>query len=62
MERIIVETYFVELASYFNSWYAREQILDGGPLQPHKVAIADIVRLTLRNGLWLLGIPAPEKM
>lgn len=62
LEPHLVATYLTELASYFNSWYAREQILDGGPLQSHKVAVVDIVRQTLKNGLWLLGIPAPEKM
>jgi len=58
----LVATYLVQVASAFNSWYAQEQILDGTPSAAHKVALADIARHTLRNGLWLLGIPAPEKM
>ncbi len=62
MEPHIVTTYLTELASAYNSWYAQEQILDGTPATAHKVAVVDAVRNTLKNGLWILGIPAPEKM
>ncbi len=62
MESHLVTTYLVQLASTYNSWYAQEQILDGTPAAWHKVAIVDAVRNTLKNGLWILGIPAPEKM
>ncbi len=58
----IVTSYLLEIASRFNSWYAQEQILDGTPKAAHKVAVVDAVRRTLKNGLWILGIPAPEKM
>lgn len=57
-----VAQYLLELAAAFNSWYAQEQILDGTPAATHKVAIAAAVGQTLKNGLSLLGIPAPEKM
>jgi arginyl-tRNA synthetase len=62
LEPHIIATYLVTLAAAFNSWYAQEQILDGTDAAAHKVAIVDIVRQTLKNGLWLLGIPSPEKM
>jgi len=62
LESHLVTNYLIELAAAFNSWYAQEQILDGTPLAAHKVALVDAVRVTLKNGLWLLGIPAPEKM
>lgn len=58
----VVTGYLIELGSAFNSWYAQEQILDGTPAAAHKVALTDAVRRTLKNGLWVLGIPAPEKM
>jgi arginyl-tRNA synthetase len=61
-ESHIVTSYLIELAATFNSWYAQEQILDGTPAAAHKVALTDAVRRTLKNGLWILGIPAPEKM
>ncbi|MFZ2555236.1 MAG: arginine--tRNA ligase [Minisyncoccia bacterium] len=57
-----VANYLIQVAATFNSWYAQEQILDGTPAAAHKVALTDITRLTLKNGLWLLGIPAPEKV
>lgn len=57
-----VANYLITVASAFNSWYAKEQILDGTPEAAHKVALTDITRLTLKNGLWLLGIPTPEKV
>ena len=57
-----VANYLIQVAAAFNSWYAQEQILDGSGGAPHKVALTDITRLTLKNGLWLLGIPAPEKV
>lgn len=58
----IVTNYLIALASTFNSWYAKEQILDGTPAAAHKVALVEALRRTLKNGLWVLGIPAPEKM
>lgn len=62
LEPHIVANYLISVASAFNSWYAKEQILDGTDAVAHKVAVTDIVRQTLANGLWLLGIPAPEKV
>jgi arginyl-tRNA synthetase len=62
MEPHVLTNYLIALAGRFNSWYAQEQILDGTPAAAHKVALVDAVRKTLKNGLWILGIPAPEKM
>lgn len=57
-----VATYLAGVASAFNSWYAKEQILDGSEGESYKLAITEAVATTLKNGLWLLGIEAPEKM
>jgi len=62
LEPHLLTNYLLEFAGAFNRWYANEQILDGSTSSPHKVALTDAVRVTLKNGLWLLGIPAPEKM
>lgn len=62
LEPHLLTTYLLEVAAKFNNWYAQEQLLDGTPAAAHKVAVADAVRRTLKNGLWILGIPAPEKM
>ncbi|NBV76948.1 arginine--tRNA ligase [bacterium] len=56
-----VATFLIELASQFNAWYAQEKIMDT-PDTAHKLALVDAVRQTLQNGLWVLGISAPEKM
>jgi arginyl-tRNA synthetase len=58
-----VVTYLTELAGSFNSFYATERIADNDDVYaPYKLALAGAVRTTLKNGLWVLGIPAPEKM
>ena len=62
MEPHLLTNYLLAFASTFNRWYANEHILDGSTSEPHKVALTDAVRQTLKNGLWLLGIPAPEQM
>ena len=62
LEPHIVANYLISVAAAFNSWYAKEQILDGTPAAAHKVALTDIARQTLKNGLWLLGISAPERV
>jgi arginyl-tRNA synthetase len=57
-----VTTYLTELASMFNSWYANEKIVDpADPHSPYKVALTEAFAVTMKNGLWLLGIKAPEK-
>ena len=58
----LLTNYLLELASAFNSWYAQVHILDGSSEAASKVALTAAVRATLKNGLWILGIPAPEKM
>ncbi|MDP3996681.1 MAG: arginine--tRNA ligase [bacterium] len=56
-------TYLTELASQFNSWYAKEKIVDkGDPSSPYKVALTAAFAQVMKNGLWLLGIKTPEKM
>lgn len=58
-----VATFLTELAASFNSFYANEKIADAtDPHAPYKCLLAVAVKQTLRNGLWLLAIKAPEKM
>ncbi len=55
--------YLTELAGAFNSFYSHEKIVDAtDSFAPYKLALAQAVRATLKNGLWALGIKAPEKM
>lgn len=56
-------TYLTALASAFNAFYAHEQIVAPDDFNaPYKLALAKAVKTTLHNGLYLLGIKAPEKM
>jgi arginyl-tRNA synthetase len=58
-----VVTYLTELASEFNSFYAEEKIADASDqFAPYKAAVAATVGNTLKQGLWALGIEAPERM
>lgn len=58
-----VASYLIEVASTFNAFYANERIADSADeYAPYKVALTDAVRLTLKNGLRILGIKAPEVM
>ncbi|MCI0597624.1 arginine--tRNA ligase [Candidatus Parcubacteria bacterium] len=56
-----VTQYLTELASAWNSFYASEQVL-GSPEEAYKQRVAKAFMNTMKNGLWLLGIPVPEKM
>jgi arginyl-tRNA synthetase len=57
-----ITTYLTQLASAWNSWYAETKILDGSPESGYKLAIAEAFVHTMKNGLYLLGIQAPQKM
>ena len=58
-----VTHYLTELAGEFNSFYAVEKIADASDeYAPYKAAVSNAVRQTLKNGLWVLGIKAPERM
>ncbi len=58
-----VTGYLTELAGEFNSFYAHEKIADASDeYATYKAAVAKAVATTLKNGLWTLGIKAPERM
>jgi len=58
-----VVTFLTELASVFNGFYATEKIANANDVYAsYKAAVAKAVAITLKNGLWVLGIKAPEKM
>lgn len=55
--------YITELAGSFNTFYAHEKIVDVDDLYaPYKLALAAAIKQTIKNGLWALGITAPEEM
>lgn len=58
-----VAQYLTDLAGAFNTFYAQEKIADpADEYASYKAHIAQSVAQTLKNGLWLLGIEAPERM
>lgn len=57
-----IATYLIELAREFNSFYAHTVILDDSADEPYKLALVKVVSHTIKNGLNILGIPAPERM
>ncbi len=56
-------SYLNELSSRFNSFYAKCRIADA-PIanRAFRLALSTAVAQVLRNGLWILGIEAPEEM
>lgn len=56
-----VAQYLTQLASEWNSFYAKERIIDGEH-EAYKLRLAKAFVATMRNGLTLLGIPVPERM
>lgn len=58
-----ITTYLTILSSTFNSFYANIQIVNkDDPHSPYRVALVEAFHLTIKNGLYLLGIKTPEKM
>lgn len=56
-------TFLTELASAFNSWYAQGKIVDSAdPTSAYKVTLVRAFATTMKNGLWVLGMRAPEAM
>ncbi|KKU77184.1 MAG: Arginine-tRNA ligase [Parcubacteria group bacterium GW2011_GWA2_47_64] len=56
-----VATYLIELSAAFNNFYARNKII-GSEEENYRLALTRAVSIILKNGLYLLGIEAPERM
>ncbi|MDO8575633.1 MAG: arginine--tRNA ligase [bacterium] len=58
-----IATYLIEIAGAFNSFYAKEQIVNrDDENSAYRVAITKAFSIVMKNGLNLLGIPVLEKM
>lgn len=58
-----VATYLIELARAFNSFYGNQQIIQSDDAASgYRVALTQAVGTVLKNGLYVLGITAPERM
>ncbi len=61
LEPHYITTYLTELAGAFNSWYGANRLIGG--VSPHySLWLVYATIKTLREGLQVLGIPAPEEM
>jgi len=59
----VITLYLTELAREFNNYYAHNVIVNKkDEFSPYKVALTQAFAQVIKNGLWLLGINAPEKM
>ncbi len=57
-----VAQYMLEVCSEFNSWYAKETIIDGTEKETYKLVIVEAVSVTLKNGFNILGIETINEM
>ena len=57
----LVAQYLIQLAGEWNSFYAQNRII-GGEFEAYKLQIVRAFTNTMKKGLDILGIPAPEKM
>ena len=57
-----VTTYLTELASAFNNFYANEEVIGDSPESGTRLAIVKAFKTVMKNGLDILGIPAPERI
>jgi arginyl-tRNA synthetase len=55
-------SYLIELAHCFNSYYSKFKIVSGDAESPYRISLTKAVAITIKNGLNLLAISAPEKM
>lgn len=61
-------TFLEEAAALVNAWYHQGnldpglRILAEGPARTGRIKLARAVQITLRNGLWALGLSAPETL
>ncbi len=57
----IVATYLIKVAQMYNSFYSENRIV-GTDMESAGVFVSQIVKATLNNGLFVLGISSVEKM
>lgn len=58
-----ITLYLTELAGSFNNYYAKNKIIDGtDDNSSYRVALTEAFSTIMKNGLYLLGIEAIEKM
>ena len=63
LEPQFIANYLQELASIFHKFYNKCRVItDNSDLTTARINLIKSVKITLKNGLKILGITAPEKM
>ncbi|MFC0216696.1 arginine--tRNA ligase [Paenibacillus chartarius] len=63
LEPSIVTRYLIDLAQQFNRFYHEHHILvEDAEVLETRLALVKCVQITLKDGLWLIGIEAPKEM
>lgn len=63
LEPSVITRYLIELARAFNRFYHNHSILAADDeLKKSRLALVKAVRTVLSNGLWLIGLKAPERV
>ena len=63
LEPSIITRYLVDLAQEFNRFYHEHPILvEDQDLRNARLALVSAVKYTLKNGLELIGLSAPERV
>ncbi len=63
LEPYRIVNYLVELATGFHGFYAKHRVVgDDLGLTNSRLALVECIKITLSNGLQLLGVTAPERM
>ena len=58
-----IANYLVDIARAYNNYYGNTKIIDkDDAMSPYKVALTLAFSFVMKNGLYLLGIKAPERM
>ncbi len=58
-----IANYLIDISRSYNSFYGNEKIIDKDDINSsYKVAITQAFSIVSKNGLYLLGIKAPERM
>ena len=58
-----IANYLRELSAEFHTYYnAHKMLVDDQPLRDARLALSEAVRQVIANGLYLLGVSAPESM
>ena len=59
----LVAEYLLKVADKFNTFYQKHRVLQSRePVRSARINLVNATRIVVKNGLYLLGIEAPEKM